>query len=146
MSDEINEWVLQTRGWRVFEEKDPAKWENSAFLDLEGRWFNVPWSNHFRFARAVLTDLKHLTEEEVQNLDLHAVSSELVEAGWLLIHQDITGLCILGADRMTMKQYRALKKHLGNKQLARDTHHGWTIEMLWKDMKERAMREDSKRL
>ena len=129
-SHEINEWLLQTRGWRWFEEKDPEKWETSAFVDPEGRWFNVPFADHFRFAEYVIADLKHLTTDERLHLDLNAVSDEVVKMGWLLIHSEpMTGINVYGSDHMTMKQYRALKKHFGNMRLFR----GWTIDMLWKD-------------
>jgi len=149
MSAEINEWVLQTRGWRAFEEKDPAKWETSAFVDPEGRWFNVPSAEHFKFAMYVLTELKCLTEVERRDLDLHKASSDLVEMGWLLIHYSNIGIVINGHTHMTMPQYRALKRHFGDRPLKRSGDMllslGMTIDMLWKEKKTQAIQEDLNR-
>jgi hypothetical protein len=126
----LNESILRTKGWRFYEEKDPDKWENSAFIDPQGRWYNVPWTEHFMFAEYVIQDIRRLTDEQRRHLDLHSVSDDLVKEGWLLLASSLMdGIIVNGCTHMTMKQYRALRKHFGNMRLFR----GWTIDLLWKE-------------
>lgn len=111
MNTEVLEWILRTKGWRSLLEPDPDKWEDSAFVDPDGNWYNIDFVDHCIFAKAVIVEIKKLNEEEQHKIDYHTVSDDLVKIGWLLIHSDIAwGTHVYGYKHMNKKTIPFIEK------------------------------------
>jgi len=114
--------------WKTFKTKKSDR-KTSCWIDPDGNWYNVPWSEHHRFAHHVLKDVMSMTWEEWLNYDLHKVTDTLVfDHGWIMIQESArSGIVVQGFKHMNKKQYGVLHSYFRDTPLFR----GWTVKLLW---------------
>lgn len=120
---------MRNKGWKSVEAKTLEERERSCWVSPDGKWYNVPFSEHMTFAKFVTDDLfPEIEKSEFLGECLEEANKILIDKGWILIfHNIMDGTILRGYPKMNMKQYKVLQEFFGDERLFR----GWTVRALW---------------